>query len=460
MAAKTPRAGMKNDFDVAIVGGGAAGVLLALRLLHDARAGQRIALIEPDVPGRGAAYATEDPAHLLNVPAGNMGADAGAPGDFVDYLRARDGDADPTAFRPRRDYADYLQARLHQARQASAVEFRHVRARAVHIQWTGSHAVIHLDARAGVDATLHSRRVVLATGNQPRTLAADNAHPRILSAWQNGALERIAEDDDIAILGSGLSMVDALLSLDARGHRGRVVAISRHGLLPLAHPDHRQTLAFDTHALEALPLRRRLRVMRETARRAAADGIGWQALMDALRHHGRTLWQSLDTVEQRRFLRHAVRHWDVHRHRVAPQVARLLQRDLDRGRLERVAARVHAIDGGDGRVALMLHERGTQQPRMLAVDWLVNATGIETRAAAFTDPLLRQLLADGLARPGPHGLGFDCAADGAVLAADGRAQPWLCAIGSLRLGNLWESTAIPDLRVDAAMLAPRLLAAA
>lgn len=443
-----------RDFDFAIIGGGAAGVLLALRLLRDARAGRRIALIEPGVPGQGVAYGTDDPAHILNVPAGNMGAESDAPSGFVDFLRARDGVADPAAFMPRRDYAAYLQARLARAVAESGARFVHVAQRATGLQHGDAGAVVTLEDGERIT----SRRVALATGNHPREFAPEADHARIVPAWDRAALARIAPEDDIAILGSGLSMVDVLLMLDARDHRGKVTVVSRHGLLPKPHPMQKQALDVDVAALEAMPLRARLHRLRQLARDAADEGIGWQALMDALRHHVRGLWQALAPGEQDRFLRHAVRHWDVHRHRIAPAVARQMQADIERGQLAVLAARVLDIETRGETIAMRLRPRHRDDARTITADWLVNATGIETRARAFDDPLLRGLLRDGLARPGPHGLGFDTRDDGALLARDGQAQPWLAAIGSLRLGNLWESTAIPDLRVDAAALAAHWLA--
>ncbi|RMH87931.1 pyridine nucleotide-disulfide oxidoreductase [Lysobacter pythonis] len=442
-----------HDFDFAIIGGGATGVLLALALLPRAAAGQRVALIEPGTPGQGVAYATGDAAHLLNVPAGNMSAFAARPDDFTDYLTTRDGKADAAAFMPRRDYAAYLGQRLAEARAASAAELTHLAASATAIQPESGRFHILLDD----GGRLAAGRVALATGNHPRMLPFPAEPARVLAAWDEAAIARIGAEDDLAILGSGLSMVDVVLSLDARGHRGRISVVSRHGLLPLPHPPRRQTLDIDIHALEALSLRQRLGALRAAAREAARQGIGWQALMDALRHHVRPLWRSLDAAGQRRFLRHAARHWDVHRHRIAPVVAARLQARIDDGRLRVWAARIADVATRDDGLALDLRLRGGGRQR-LSTAWLVNASGIETRAEGFDDALLGGLLASGLARPGPHGLGFDTDEDGALIDAAGRAHPRLHAIGSPRLGTLWESTAIPDLRIDAAALAERWLA--
>ena len=181
--------------------------------------------------------------------------------------------------------------------------------------------------------------------------------------------------------------------------------------------------------------------------------------MDRIRPLGQALWQSLSAADQRRFLRHVVRYWDVHRHRIAPSVHAQLQALRERGQLQLHRGRIDAVsaDGdhvrltGDGPRGSRLH---------LQVQCVVNATGVETRGQAMRNPLLQQLLASGLARPGPHGIGLDTAPDGQLLDADGTPHPRIQVIGSLRIGSLWESLAIPELRVQAAQAAQWMLAQA
>ncbi|MGB9102559.1 MAG: pyridine nucleotide-disulfide oxidoreductase, partial [Stenotrophomonas indicatrix] len=92
---------------------------------------------------------------------------------------------------------------------------------------------------------------------------------------------------------------------------------------------------------------------------------------------------------------------------------------------------------------------------------VVNATGVETRASALRNPLLQQLQADGLARSGPHGLGLDSSVPGDRLcAAGGQPQARLGVLGSLRIGSLWESLAVPELRQQAQALATQVVAGA
>ena len=461
-------------YDLAIIGGGAAGVLTAVQALRQARTPLRIVLVEMrEQVARGAAYSTDYAEHLLNVPARGMSAFADVPGDFLDdvMLDGHSGDAECAArpreqvggeFLPRRRYAQYLDTRLRQAQAHSPATLQVLQARVESLQRRDGG---DLQLRLGDGGLVHARAAVLAVGNRPRPLPARGAgslppETRI-EAWDYAAVKSIAAEAEVGIVGSGLSMVDAVLSLAAQGHRGRIHVLSRHAWLPLPHAS-AAPAGFDVQPLLALPLRRRIGFLRERVREAAAAGLPWQAVMERLRPHGQALWQSLSPADQRRFLRHGVRLWDVHRHRVAAPVhARLAalqasgQLRLHRGRLD--LAMMH---GRCLRLSARLHDGRDLQ---LDVDRVINATGVELRVQAMRNPLLTQLLGEGHAQPGAHGIGIATAADGSVLDAYGVAQPWLLALGSLRIGQLWESTAIPELRVqaeDAARRALGLLAAA
>src|SRR5271169_1627662 len=75
---------------VAIIGGGFCGTLTAVNLARSTTEPLRITLINNQYPlGRGIAYGTRRPEHLLNVVARNMSAFPDLPSHFVDWLRNR-----------------------------------------------------------------------------------------------------------------------------------------------------------------------------------------------------------------------------------------------------------------------------------------------------------------------------------------------------------------------------------
>lgn len=450
----------QHDFDLAIIGGGAGGVLTAIHALRLAPAGVRIALIEPAARlAQGVAYATTHAEHLLNVPARRMSAFDEQPDDFVDFLVSREGEdarADiAVSYAQRRHYGEYLRDRLQRARENAKAHFEVVQGRVTGLERADGGLQLELESGASIRA----RGVAMAIGNNPKPLPARGASglppQAVLEAWDFDAIKRIPAEAEICIAGSGLSMVDTALSLAANGHRGRIHVLSRHALLPLPHTRH-AVADFDAAALLELPLRRRTRVLRAAARDAAVQGLPWQAVLESARPLVQKLWLTLSHEDQRRFLRHVVRYWDVHRHRIASQVHAQLealqasgQLRLHRGRLQTVAR-----EGNRIRLTLMMRDRRLQE---LDVDRIVNATGVELRAQLMRNPLLSDLLGKGNARPGPHGIGIDTELEGKVIDGDGRALDELVAVGSLRIGRLWESIAVPELRGQAESAARQLL---
>lgn len=449
--------------DFAILGGGAAGTLAAIHLLQ-AHAGRiRLAVIEPrGALGEGVAYSTSDPGHLLNVVAGGMSAFPADPLHFVRYL-ARSGRVDGLGegaearlaerYVPRMEYGRYLRDTLAGLAPAPL----HLRDEAVDVS-RRSAGNGPWDVRLASGRVVAARTVLLATGNFPRSLPLGDGAAVVDHAWDFDALATVPAEADVAILGSGLSMVDALLSLAAGGHRGTVRVLSRHGLMPLPHVSGRGA-AGDVEDLLPLGVRARMQVLRARAAAHAREGRPWQWTMDRLRPHGPRLWQSLGEAGQRRFLRHAHRYWDIHRHRIAPEVAAQVAELQRTGRFRIEAGRIQSVTRcagpGANRYEITFRARGSDRLDRVRVDRVFACTGIETRLDRMPGELLPALARRGLAVAGPHGLGVATDLNGALLDRDGRAQRDLLAIGSLRIGELWESTAVPELRLQAAALAER-----
>ncbi|MFT3898448.1 MAG: FAD/NAD(P)-binding protein [Thermomonas sp.] len=443
--------------DTIIVGGGASGVLVASQLLRRSCGRHRIAIVEPAPElARGAAYSTPHPGHLLNVVAGRMSAFEDRPDDFVRFLVDHDGGdaaAHSRRFAPRRDYGRYLRATLEAQPGSERIEWIRDAASGIGVRPDGVEVALASGER------VRAGNLVLAIGNAPKHLAA-LAPERLpglaqADAWDYASIAAIAPREDIAILGSGLSMVDVVVALADAGHQGRIHVVSRHGLLPLPHAEYGPHSG-GVEALAKLGLPARMRLLREWVVEAQSAGQPWQWVMDRLRPHGAQLWQTLDDAGQRRFLRHAVRYWDIHRHRIAPRIHALVSGLLGSGQLQVHAGRLADIEPGErATLEIALRDGGRAT---LAVDRLVNATGIETQSARSPHPLVRALLASGAIAPGPHGIGLATDDDGRLRDRDGRVAPNAYTLGSARVGQLWESIAIPELRVQAEAIAGAILA--
>jgi uncharacterized NAD(P)/FAD-binding protein YdhS len=440
---------LAESADVAIIGGGFSGTMVAAHLLRRARGPMTVAIVErrPEI-GQGVAYGTDEACHLLNVPASAMSAWPDEPGHFLAWLRTQPGfeEAAPSTFAPRRVYGRYVQAVLAEAEAdaAEGVRLLRVRDEAVGLRLVPDGAVIAL----ADGHELSARRVVLALGHFPPAdppvpgAASFYASDRyVAEPWARGAIEAIAPTDDVLLIGAGLTAIDWVLSLSARGHQGRVHMLSRKGRLPQPHvpgllprpstlpePPHRALATWDW--------------VRERVREAEAEGADWRQVVDGLRPHLQGLWGGLDEAERRRFLRHARPLWEVHRHRMAPEVAEAVKRAQGEGRLVVRAGRVVAFQAlPDGVEVRLLGDRAP-----IRVQHVVNCTGPEADFRKKRHPLPVSLMEQGLIRPDALGMGIDTDERGAVLDAHGRASAVIFAIGPMRKGQLWETTAVPEIR--------------
>lgn len=423
---------------VVIVGAGFSGVMLAAQL---ARRGIDSVLIEGRGRAyRGTAYSTGEPVHLLNVRAEAMSAWPDDPADFARALEMEGGGA--RDFAERGQFGRYLTSILDQALASQRVQL---------VEKSAVAAVADPD---GWRVTLSDgsfsdgKRLVLANGNQPpepldaAAGAGERFHNDPWTAEARAAVRDAADQDaDVLLVGTGLTMVDLVLSLDAAGHRGRIVALSRRGLIPRVHADFTPAPT----AWEDLPQGNLLTLWRWLRRRSGE--VGWRAAVDSLRPHSQALWQSLGEGQHRRFLRHARPWWDVHRHRIAPQVAQRLTGIIAEGRLRVAAGRIRELRGGADALTATIQRRGGGETAMEFAH-AFNCTGPLGAIGRTNDPLLRDLLARGAIAPDPLGLGIAVDATNRVAAS-----PRLWALGPLTKGRYWEITSVPDIRGQAAAVA-------
>ena len=447
--------------------------MVAVHLLRDAPGPLEISLIERrPVLGEGLAYSTTLGTHVLNVPAEKMGALAEGIDDFQRWLRALEpefGEFAPHGFVPRIWYGTYLRSVLAEAERA-APEGVHLRRIVDSLESVEVHpAGVSLGLASG--DVVQADQLVLAFGNLPAgdpplevgTLRAAPAYRP--DPWDTEAVRAIPADADVLLIGTGLTMIDWAFSLGRQGHRGTIHAVSRRGLLPRAHgPAAPVALGAEIEAAPATALGLSRAVRREIARTVEAGG-DWRAVIDALRPRTQAIWASLPVAERRRFLRHLRPYWDVHRHRAAPHVAALIQemqRDgrlvVHAGRLVSVAERAGRVGGVPATAEVTIRERGTGTGLTLTVERIVNAIGPGGDIRASGESFLDGLLRDGAAVADPLGLGLRTTSAGQLLGADGSSVGPLFTLGSPRRGDLWESTAVPELRVQAARLAARLIA--
>ena len=324
---------------IAIVGAGFCGTLAAVHLLREPPPGPTHILLlnRSGTLARGVAYGTNSERHVLNVPAGRMGAFPDAEDDFLRYLRRRDPSIHGSAFVPRQEYGEYLEFLLRDAaeRAADHCRFESLVGEVIDIEAPlDGRCRIHLrDSSQAIVAD----RVVLALGNY---LPADPSLEVVCTdffassryvrdPWKADALAAIEPQHPILLVGTGLTMLDVVSDLRHRGALGLITALSRHGFLPQAHRELRSGPPRPAEQAGALllpsSLRARTRALRDWIRHIEACGGDWRDVIASLRPLTPGLWQSTGSADRARFLRHLKPFWEVHRHRCAPELIRELE---------------------------------------------------------------------------------------------------------------------------------------
>jgi uncharacterized NAD(P)/FAD-binding protein YdhS len=440
---------------IIVIGGGASGVLLAAHLLRNRDADIRITLIEKrPVFGQGVAYSTALPDHLLNVSALGMSAYADDPEHFLRWLIGR-GLAtaeNPRVYVPRSLYGEYLATVLADLRGADGGKDR--------IHLLSEECVSVTTTAAGVDvklangASVVGHVAVLAVGHEEQPSVEKSLAIRPGSQDD----KPVDPDSPVLILGTGLSMVDAFLSLTASGHRGRIVALSRRGLVPSIHQAGNPIRLDAADVPLGTDLSYFVRWFRRLVRDTERNGGDWRDVVDGIRPFNQRIWQSWPHSARRRFIDHTRAWWDIHRHRMPPELHERVIRAVAEGELELVAGKlVEAKRRGDGLEATIRRRHGPQT-ETISVARVYDCTGITTDLAAGSNPIVRSLIDRGLARPDPLRIGLDVTPQCAIVGSDGQPSERLFAIGPLTRGAFFEIEAIPDIRVQCAGLAKRLAA--
>ncbi|KQV83866.1 FAD/NAD(P)-binding protein [Rhizobium sp. Root1220] len=453
---------------VAIVGGGFAGALTALKLLDRTEVPLAITIIERrEELGRGIAYSTPEPVHLVNGPAEIFSLHPEDPGHLSRWLvengpangwtpPAEAGSSSP----PRYLYGTYVRDELARAVANARLgsTLRHIRSSASALVAAPNR--IRITTADG--AVVETDEAILALGAfQPRLSATESqlaGHPRFAAnPWDARALDRLVDCHEILLIGSSLSMVDAIASMEARGYRGRYRVISRRGQFV----EGRRTVdaARDFLADGPLPVTARELLSRVKAERReiSAHGADWQGLPLAIRPHILSLWQGASDRERLRFTRHLRAFWDVTAHRSAPESHQVVDSVISEGRLEHGRARIlgFAVEGSD--IAARL--KTGVDVETVSFDGVIDCRGHQLHDwRRVSDPFVKGLLASGEVRPHSTGYGIDATPAGDLINEEGLVHRNLSAIGHPLRGVAWESSSITEQRTQAIALADRILA--
>ncbi|PWU16875.1 MAG: hypothetical protein C5B49_09915 [Bdellovibrio sp.] len=427
----------QSKIEVAVVGDGASGAILCAQLLRSIRPDEIHVrwLGRSKKFGLGLAYSTSDPDHLLNVPSKGMSAFENDPLHFLNWVQARDKKASPESFLPRQWYGEYLSALVPAGHPSLTV---------------------HPDDVMQIQKVSHSYQI---TTRKNETHPADVVILAIGHCLSKARFGRrpsfpLAEVDGqarILIVGTGLTMVDTVLTLGRAPRQNEIVAISRHGLLPMVHARHDGNPGAShfrkiIHGSKPPTLRQAFAAMRTDCAEAESRGGDWRSVVDDVRPFIPSVWKSFSPADRRQFLRHVVHFWDSHRHRMPPEVAEKIYYLINSGRLKIKKGRFTSLVEEDGSWTVNWRS-DTHELRRERFDHVFDCTGLSRDLGATDSPLVRQMLRDGLLVISDPPLGAFPAPEAAGLEV----------LGHLLRGEYWESTAVPEIRKQAAAIVDRLL---
>jgi uncharacterized NAD(P)/FAD-binding protein YdhS len=442
----------KSRYDVAVIGAGASGTLVAAQFKKLAPSYGRLALIGSQArPARGVAYETAYKANLLNVAAGNMSAFPDDMGHFVRWLERHWPGSSAATFAPRMLYGNYLAGIFDETINTSD-QIDYFPTIAIGLTRKEDSWMIHLDNGSSIEA----RSVVLALGNlllpnDPIDFSgAESNYYR--NPWSQEITKNLESDAPVLLIGTGLTMVDVALSLREAGHHGIIHAISRHGRLYQSHKPHQ------SRPLPELPKEFKspvhaLRWIRREIKTAESTGSDWRVVIDSLRPHTTTIWRGWNQAQRESFLRHARNLWDIHRHRMSPEVSDQLNTLIENGTLVIHRGRLVSVAPNGYNAIVAWEDTNTDELHTLNVARIINCTGPSRDIMRVQSSLVVDLLASGWIKPDPLHLGLETDPCGRLMSKNRNVAPGLYTLGPLRIAGLWESIAIPEIRNQALDLA-------
>lgn len=446
---------------VCIIGGGFSGTATAIQLLETAADVQIKLINDTYPPAQGIAYSTSRYEHLLNVPAGRMSLFPQQPDHFINWLKARPDCEEwlqPTpadAFVPRALYGIYMKELLELYTKDARLEL--ITARAIKAEKENDGYSITLAPQQ----TIHADALVLAMGNyQP-------APPRLKDAnalqsthyynnpWDDVFLKGLKDTDSILLIGTGLTMVDCVLSLRKENFGGKIIVASPRGYLPESHTTPGMYPDF-YEEYKGKPLDQIFRTVRTHIKDAIEKKIAWQAVIDSLRLHVQSVWQQMSKEEKQQFTSHLRHIWGVARHRLPESTHAQIHDSMDNGHMQIIGGRIVSVEENKNGFTVGIRPRREQSVETYTVARIVNCTGPQINYEEINDPFVKSLINNGIIYTDTPKMGVSADPDGKVLDKDGKPVKNVYTLGSLLRGVLWETTAVPDIRTQAEHVARQI----
>lgn len=443
---------------IVIIGGGWSGTLTAIQLLEKSKT-LSVKIINSGQPlGLGVAYSTTEEEHLLNVPAGKMSPFPNNPTHFIDWLVKNGHSAKNLEgqFIPRLVYGKYISELISLYKGNKQLEV--INAKAIDIIKQGATYTVLLSNNTAIPAD----KIVLALGNflpanpKSETLTFYDNKKYFQNPWSPSYLNNIDLKQDILLIGTGLTMVDNVLSLKKRGFTGKFFVVSPRGYTPASHGK-ADTYPDFYNELKGTNLAEIFKTVRKHLKIASSKNSSWRGVIDSLRPYAQEIWVTRTLKEKQQFVSHIRHIWGVARHRLPVKIYNEINDLKTQGQLEIIGGRIVDMQEKNGPIAIYIQLRKSSAIRELVVSGVVNCTGPQTNYKELKDQLVINLLSKQMIIPDDLKMGIKTTLNGQVLQQEHTASTDIYALGSLLRGVLWETTAVPEIRQQAESIAQQII---
>jgi uncharacterized NAD(P)/FAD-binding protein YdhS len=455
----------------AIIGAGFAGTLTTVHMIRNSNGDDEILLInrDQDTFGKGLAYKPYSKAHLLNVITAKMSAFAGEPDHFLDWVmnknefKGKDRVLVANSFLPRYLYGEYLGDIWSSARalaKSKNVVLQEINDVVKDISTEKDIVKLELEKSGFITV----ERCVIANGNNiPRNPAISepafyNSARYFRNPWQQDAVRSADPALPILILGNGLTMVDTVLGLLEQGFHNDIYSLSPNGfnILPHRHNGLKYTKLTD-EIKPGMSLLELVRIINKHIKLVREFGVSPEPVLDSIRSHTQEIWKGLSQKDKSVFMGRLRHLWGVARHRIPLHIHDKIQQLRMEGKLHIIAGKLINISEKGDNIEVLIYDKRNRQERTIVVSRVINCTGPETDLQKLQDHFLYRSLSRGTITQDELKLGITAdTATFQVMDSEGKKQKNLYTLGSNLKGELWESTAVNELRTQAELLAALL----
>jgi uncharacterized NAD(P)/FAD-binding protein YdhS len=438
-------------------------------LIHKSDACEIILINKQETFNKGFAYNPYSDKQLLNVIAAKMSAFAEQPDHFLDWVmeqnefKNRDRTLIANSFLSRKLYGAYLVDVWNQNYPLAAekgIKVRLLNQFVVDIDIETNSVSLFLDT----GETILVDQCVIATGNQvPRNPSIKNEtfYPNnnyFQNPWIREAVQHVIPNLPVLIVGNGLTMVDTVLGLKENGFNGEIYSISPKGFNILPH--RHNGLKYEKLVEELsddMSLREIYQLVSKHIKAVREYGVSAEPVIDSLRPHTQRLWKGLSD-EEKAFFMSRLRHlWGVARHRIPLHTYDKIQQLRIDGKLHIQSGRIVDFVEQSNAIEVSYFDKKEGSTKSLLVSRIINCTGPETDLRKVENSFLKNCLLKGDIVQDALKLGINTNTETfQVKKSDGTYHSNLFTLGGNLKGELWESTAVNELRIQSERLAEEL----